>query len=81
MGRCYQQMPGEGAPAHRHFVISPHLQTDDTVFSLFSPNSFNIWSISMVELLLHIFLHLLTYDAVQTVQSLTSYSTKNSNSE
>jgi len=49
-------------------------------FSLFSPKSFNIWSILMANLLLHILPHLLTYNAVQTVRSLTSYSTKNSNS-
>ncbi len=35
LGRCYQQMTGGETPTHRHFVISPYLQTDD-IFSLFS---------------------------------------------
>ncbi len=34
-GRCYQQMLGRGSPTRRHFVISPHHQTDD-ILLLFS---------------------------------------------
>jgi hypothetical protein len=35
VGRCYQQTPGRETPTCHHFVISPHLQTDD-IFSLYS---------------------------------------------
>ncbi len=61
------------------FRLSPlHLQTDD-IFSLFSKILQHL-AILMADLLLHILLHLLTYNAVQTVPLLKSYSTKNSNS-
>ena len=74
VGRCYQQTPGRGTPIRHCFVISPHPQR--MIFSLFSLKSFNIWPILMVDLLLHILLHFLTYDAVQMICQLTSYSTK-----
>jgi hypothetical protein len=75
-GATYVQAPVEGGGTHtrRHFVICPHLQTD-VLFSLFSKIVQHL-----ANLLLHILLHLLTYDAVQTVRPLTAYSTKNSNS-
>jgi hypothetical protein len=49
------------------------------IFFLFSLNSFNILPILTADLL-HILLHLLTYDAVQIDRPLTWYSTKYSNS-
>jgi hypothetical protein len=58
-------------PTHHHFVIFPF--TKRMIFSLMSLKSFSIWPILMTDLLLHIFLHLLIYNEVQTV---TKYSTK-----
>ncbi len=46
--------------------ISKHM-----IFSLFPPKSVSIWPILMANLFLHILLHLLTYDEVQTVRWLT----------
>jgi hypothetical protein len=52
----------EGLPPVTILLFLPI--SEGMIFSLFSPKSSNIWRILMADLLLHILLHLLTYDAV-----------------